>query len=77
MTCGMCFCASRSLNAGSGMAAASDARLAQVRDDIAKRLRPINAEMPEKEFNDMIQRMAEIQLRFETRADHTESLRNR
>lgn len=40
-------------------------RLAAIREDLAKRLRPINRDMPCAEFNALMEKMAHLQHRFE------------
>ena len=42
-------------------------RLEMITDALRKRMRPLCADMSEEAFHDLIERMAEVQLRYETR----------
>jgi hypothetical protein len=46
-----------------------DERLAALRSDLARRLRPLCSAMPDDEFDALVRQMAERQLRYELREE--------
>jgi len=42
-------------------------RIEHLKEDIARRIRPVMRHMPEEEFDRLIARMAELQKKYETR----------
>lgn len=44
-----------------------DARLTDLKEDIARRLRPVMSDFPEAEFSALVKQMAEIQYKYEPR----------
>jgi hypothetical protein len=44
-----------------------NARLTELNEDIARRLRPVIFDLPEAEFKALVQQMAEIQYKYEQR----------
>lgn len=57
--------------------ALAQARLAAIREDISTRLWPVNAEMSSEDFNELMDQMALLQLRFEYRAGEVPPINRR
>jgi hypothetical protein len=44
-------------------------RLEQIRIELAQRIRPFLADLPQQEFDELVDRMAALQAKYETRRD--------
>ena len=44
-----------------------DGRIQELMQDISRRVRPVMPNMPESEFHQLVQRMAEVQYKYEMR----------